>query len=168
MVLFFRRSGVWDKSCQGLHILVLELNPICVALSIWEESLLNKCINLVSDNMAVVCIINSFTTKDKFLMILLRHSVFICMIFNILVKSTHLPGYLIKYYSRQIFSWAGRWGFGVRSLLRQGFNLCARPFIASEVIRNLDVLLSKSVAPTQVLSRYIEGHGLLSMNVCLF
>ena len=44
--------------------------------------------------MAVVCIINSFTTKDKYLMTLLRYLVFLCMKFNILIKSTHLSGKL--------------------------------------------------------------------------
>ena len=87
-------SGVWSDSCRGLHITILELYPICVSLAIWGPSLRNKCINLISDNMAVVCIINSFTTKYIYLMILLRHLVFTCMKFNILVKSTHLPGHL--------------------------------------------------------------------------
>ena len=87
-------SGVWSHKCKGLHITVLELYPICVALSIWGPVLRNRCIDLISDNMAVVCIINSFTSKDRYLMILLRHLVFTCMKFNILVKSTHLPGHL--------------------------------------------------------------------------
>ena len=87
-------SGVWDKSCNGLHISILELYPICAALDIWGECLRNKCINIISDNMAVVCVINSFTSKDKYLMKLLRHMVFTCMKYNILIKSTHLPGKL--------------------------------------------------------------------------
>ena len=85
-------GGIWPDSCKGLHITVLELYPICAALEIWGPVLKNKCINIISDNMAVVCILNSFTSKDKFLMALMRHIVFTCMRFNILIKSSHLPG----------------------------------------------------------------------------
>ena len=87
-------SGTWSDSTRGLNIALLELYPICLAIKIWGNQLSNKCIQLNSDNMAVVHIINSFTSKDLSIMTLLRQLVLDCMAANILVRSVHLPGAL--------------------------------------------------------------------------
>ena len=86
--------GNWEDQCKGLHISILELYPICVALDIWGPVLANKCIHLFCDNIAVVFIVNKFTSKDPYLMKLVRYLVFTCMKFNILIKATHLCGRL--------------------------------------------------------------------------
>ena len=48
----------------------------------------------MSDNLSIVYVLNSFTSKDKYIMILLRQLVLTCMTYNILIKSTHLSGRL--------------------------------------------------------------------------
>ena len=56
--------GVWEDSCKGLDICLLELYPICLTLLLWGGDLANQCITLHSDNQAVVAILNSNTSKD--------------------------------------------------------------------------------------------------------
>ena len=85
-------QGLWEPECLGLNIAVLEFYPILLALLIWAEELRDKSILLRSDNMAVVCVINNNTTKDKTIMILVRKLVLLCLKYNILVKSKHIPG----------------------------------------------------------------------------
>ena len=85
-------AGVWEEECYGLNITLLELYPICLALSMWGETLSNKCIVLHTDNIAVVSIINNSTCKDTKIMALVRRLVLVCMSHNILVHAVHLPG----------------------------------------------------------------------------
>ena len=86
--------GLWDDSCLGLNIALLELYPIVLAFHLWGDHLNNKCIIINTDNQAVVHILNYFTSKDIKIMILIRKLVLITMQRNILIKSVHLPGYL--------------------------------------------------------------------------
>jgi len=85
-------SGIWPDKCLGLNIALLEIYPICLAIKLWGTDLANKCIMFNSDNMAVVHIINTFTSKDKNIMSILRIIVLDCMRNNILIKCTHIPG----------------------------------------------------------------------------
>ena len=89
--------GHWDPHSKSHNIALLELYPIVLALNIWGPSLSNKCVLLISDNNAVVHIINSFTSKHKLIMILLRHLIKVCMTHNIYVRSKHLSGRLNIY-----------------------------------------------------------------------
>ena len=83
-------AGSWDSVGEKLHINILELYPITVAINMWGHLIKNRCINLISDNLSVVYILNSFTSKDNHLMTLLRHLVLDCMKHNILIKATHI------------------------------------------------------------------------------
>ena len=85
-------TGSWSKTHDKLHITFQELLPIVLAFEIWGSNLANQCILLHSDNMAVVYILNSQTSKDKDIMFLVRHFVLCCMRFNILTKAVHIPG----------------------------------------------------------------------------
>ena len=85
-------AGVWDKKCLRLNIALLELYPIYIALVIWVQFFSNKCINILSDNMSVVHILNNFTSKEDNIMIILRLLVLHCMKNNILIRSTHICG----------------------------------------------------------------------------
>ena len=87
-------SGTWSDNTKGLNIALLELYPICLAIKLWGDQLSNKCIQINSDNLAVVHIINSSTSKDLTIITLLRQFVLDCMTSNILVRSVHLPGHL--------------------------------------------------------------------------
>ena len=57
-------SGLWHEACKSLHITILEFYPILLAINIWGHLLQNKCLLFHSDNMAVVSIINKFSSKD--------------------------------------------------------------------------------------------------------
>lgn len=72
----------------------LELFPIVIALHIWGPQISNKCIVLVTDNAALVDIINKETSKDTGIMIFVRSLVLCCLRFNILFRSRHIPGFL--------------------------------------------------------------------------
>ena len=85
-------QGLWHPECLRLNIALLELYPICVAMHIWASELKNKCITLHSDNQAVVAIINSNTSKDPMIMILVRKLVLTCMSNNIFVRAHFIPG----------------------------------------------------------------------------
>lgn len=85
-------SGLWSPTHAALNITFQEMLPIVLAFELWGEDLANKCISLHSDNMAVVCILNKQTSKDKQVMSLVRHFVLSCMRHNILTKAVHIPG----------------------------------------------------------------------------
>ena len=85
-------SGEWPALWQQYHITVLELFPIVAAIEYWGHQLRDKCILLLCDNKAVVDIINSQTSKDITVMILVRRLVVTSLKFNILFKSKHIPG----------------------------------------------------------------------------
>lgn len=64
-----------------LQIAVKELFPIVLALEIWGSEMANRKILFMSDNMAVVEVINKQSTcsKEKCLMHLLRRLVLACL-----------------------------------------------------------------------------------------
>ncbi|MEW8547291.1 MAG: reverse transcriptase domain-containing protein [Candidatus Thiodiazotropha sp.] len=111
--IYFRgrwASGIWPESWRkkGLtdNITVLELFPILVSLHLWGQSLLNKKIKFNCDNMAVVQIINSMTSKSEHVMCLLRHLTMKCLELNIVVRSSHIEGArnnICDSLSRQLF-----------------------------------------------------------------
>ena len=85
-------AGKWPDTCLGLNIALLEIYPICLAFKLWSSELSNKCIILNSDNMAVVHILNTFTSKDQSILKILRVIVLQCMFHNILIRAKHIPG----------------------------------------------------------------------------
>ena len=84
--------GVWSHDSKSLNIAVLELYPICLAIKLWGLILNNKCLQINSDNMAVVHILNTSTSKDPIIMKLLRIFVLDCMTHNIMIRSKHISG----------------------------------------------------------------------------
>ena len=85
-------SGIWSDECFRLNIALLEIYPIYLALVFWGPLLANKCVMIMSDNMAVVHILNNYTSKDPSIMVIVRLIVLSCMQFNIFIRSQHLPG----------------------------------------------------------------------------
>ena len=57
--------GSWPESWGSLNITFLEFFPIVIALHIWGRSMANKCVCFVTDNSALVDIINQQTSKHK-------------------------------------------------------------------------------------------------------
>ena len=73
-------------------ITVLELFPLLVSLYIWGNDLRNKKILFRVDNLAVVHIVNSMTSKSDHVMTILRAFTLKCLELNIAVKTQHLSG----------------------------------------------------------------------------
>lgn len=86
--------GKWPDSWIGTNIIILEMFPIVVSISIWASKLENKCILFHTDNQGLVEVINKKTTKDKKLLALLRVLVLQCLKHNILFRAIHVPGVL--------------------------------------------------------------------------
>ena len=84
--------GEWPPSWKAYNIAILEMYPIVVAVETWAGAMANKCIVFYSDNAAVVAIINSLTSKDKQIMVLVRRLVLTCLRFNILFQAKHVQG----------------------------------------------------------------------------
>ena len=87
--------GEWSSQWwKDQHIMILELYPIVLALEVWGELLQNKRIMIMTDNQALVPVINKQTSKDPTAMILVRRLVLSCLKNNILFKAEHVPGVL--------------------------------------------------------------------------
>ena len=86
--------GQWPQSWLGRNIIVLEMFPIVISVSIWASDLANKCILFHTDNQGLVEVINRKTTKDRQLLVLLRELVLQCLKHNILFRAIHVPGVL--------------------------------------------------------------------------
>ena len=87
-------AGLWSDNCLRMNIAILELYPICLALHLWSYKLTNKCLLIHTDNMSVVSIINTSTSKEPSIMKLVRRLVLLCMRSNILIKAEHILGSL--------------------------------------------------------------------------
>ena len=79
-------SGITDD------ITTLELFPILVALHVWGDKLKNKKIRFMCDNMAVVNILNSMTSKSGNVMTLVRRITLLCLEYNMVIKANHIQG----------------------------------------------------------------------------
>lgn len=82
----------WHKDGITNDITILELFPIVVATCIWGEELRNKRIRFNCDNMSVVHILNTMTSKSDKVMCLVRFLTLKCLQVNIIVRASHLPG----------------------------------------------------------------------------
>ena len=61
-------SGPWPDNMHSLHITIKEFFPIVLAIEIWGNRLKNHKIIFMTDNIAVVHIINKTTSKEKNIM----------------------------------------------------------------------------------------------------
>ena len=84
--------GKWPESWKGHNITTLELYPIVVAIVLWGPGLANKNLELMTDNSALVSIINKQTAKEKHVMCLIRKLVLYCLKFNLCCSARHVPG----------------------------------------------------------------------------
>ena len=82
----------WHDSGRTRDITVLELFPIVVLLCLWGAELHNKKIMFQCDNAAVVCAINTMTSKSDNVMILLGALTLKCLQLNVVAKAKHIPG----------------------------------------------------------------------------
>ena len=68
----------WPESWNAVNIAAKELVPVVLAASLWGPGWHRQCVCFQSDNMAVVQILRSRTSRDPLLMHLLRCLVFLC------------------------------------------------------------------------------------------
>ena len=95
--------GEWPYHWKTLSIAFLELFPIITAVQLWAKHFNNKCILFHTDNIAIVSIINSQSSKDPAIMCLVRKLVVTSLIHNIMFKAVHIPGainYVADFLSR--------------------------------------------------------------------
>ncbi|XP_021342872.1 uncharacterized protein LOC110443160 isoform X1 [Mizuhopecten yessoensis] len=85
-------SKPWTSSMATFQITIKELFPIVLALELWGEQLQNKKVVFMSDNMAVVEVINKQSCREPTLMKLVRRLVVTALRYNIYFKSAHVPG----------------------------------------------------------------------------
>lgn len=86
--------GEWPDGWKQFNITILEFFPIVLAVEIWGSIMRDRCIVFFSDNQAVVEIINRQTSKDRSVMVLLRHFVLCTLKYNILFQAKHIAGSL--------------------------------------------------------------------------
>ena len=75
-------AGHWPEEWTEYHITILELYLIVLALELWSSQLAHRSIVLHCDNMAVCHIINSHSSKDPTIMVLVRRLVICSMKHN--------------------------------------------------------------------------------------
>jgi len=85
-------QGSFPESWRHVNIATKELFPISMAFRLWHLTLVDKKISFVSDNMSVVMILQSHTSKDPQIMALLRPMVLTSMLNNIQFQAEHIPG----------------------------------------------------------------------------
>ena len=95
----FTESGEWFQFCwppewEGVHITVKELLPIVVACAVWGHLWPGCTVRCLCDNVAVVAIIKSGTSKDPRVMHLMRCLFFFTASHQIVLLPYHLPGRL--------------------------------------------------------------------------
>ena len=85
-------SGVWPIEWISLDILVKELYPIVLAVTVWGDELANKKIILHTDNESLVHILDKYSCKEPKTMTLVRQLVITCLKYNIVIHAQHIPG----------------------------------------------------------------------------
>ena len=76
-------AELWPVAFQELHINIMELFPIVLAVEIWGHKMANHKVLFYSDNKATVYTINKQTSKEKFMMKLIRRLVLFSLKYNI-------------------------------------------------------------------------------------
>ena len=82
----------WPREWQDIGIMAKELVPIIFTCIVWGSGLSKHHINFQCDNANLVIAINKGSSKDKFVMHLLRSLSFFVAHFDIYLTATHLPG----------------------------------------------------------------------------
>ena len=86
-------NGAWPSTWANQTIALLELYPVLLALEIWGSHLANRSILLLSDNEAVVHIVNKQSNREPKIMVLVRRLVLCALRLNVLFKANiSIPG----------------------------------------------------------------------------
>ena len=82
----------WSSAWLEVNIATKELVPIVLAAAIWGRQWAHKHVRVWSDNMAVVHVLHSRTSKDSVIMHLLRCLHFFTAQYDIKLKASHIVG----------------------------------------------------------------------------
>ena len=82
----------FSQTLVRLSYIIREFLPNIVAMDLWGTTLTNSSVVLHSDNIAVVHIINSNTSKDPNLMKLMRRLMVASPTYDIQFSAEHIPG----------------------------------------------------------------------------
>ena len=85
-------QGSFPVNWSAVHNSVKELLPIILVVHCWGSTFTNRRILFLSDNSAVVDVINQQTARDVSLMDLIRELVVVCMSRNICFRAKYIPG----------------------------------------------------------------------------
>ena len=85
-------QGNWPETWREREITIKELYPIVLSTYLWADQLENKNVMFYTDNMSVVHIINTQTSRDKNIMILVRKLVLKLLQLNTTYKAEHISG----------------------------------------------------------------------------
>ena len=85
-------NGRFPQIWQSYNIAVLELYPIVAALELWGRYMANHSVLFLTDNKAVVDVINKQSAKNPHLMRLVRRLLVTALKFNVYFKYKHIPG----------------------------------------------------------------------------
>ena len=84
--------GKWSTAQQPLSIAYKELFPVVVAASLWGHRWATKRVEFCSDNMAVVSVLSSGTSKDPNMMVLLRYLSLVAACNSFAFTASYTPG----------------------------------------------------------------------------
>ena len=89
-----KEVGIWSLAkimeLQKNDICLLEFYPILVAFKMFGQEVRNKRVLIHTDNMGVKCIINNQTSKDPYIMVLLRDFVLTLLQLNVDFKAEYV------------------------------------------------------------------------------
>ncbi|KAK6185508.1 hypothetical protein SNE40_007726 [Patella caerulea] len=88
--VYFGWPKAWENKSILADITFLELVPIVIALELWGFRFSNKRLLLHVDNMALVRILNTCTSKSKRVMSLIRPLLMVFLKHNIVFRATHV------------------------------------------------------------------------------
>lgn len=82
----------WHAAGLTRDLTFLEFFPIVVSVYIWGSEMADKSVHFWCDNMAVVQVINSLSSKSGRVMNLVRAFTLKCLRLNLLFRARHVPG----------------------------------------------------------------------------
>lgn len=85
-------AGKWSVTQQPLSIAYKELFPVVVAATLWGDRWVSQRVEFCSDNMAVVSVLRSGTSKDPNMMVLLRYLSLVAARNSFAFTASYTPG----------------------------------------------------------------------------
>ncbi len=82
----------WPPSWEAISITAKELVPIVIAAAFWGSQWTKSRVHFFCDNMAVVALLKTLTSKDALIMHLLRCLAFYAAHYGFEIESYHIPG----------------------------------------------------------------------------